>query len=311
MRGELASDPRVPRMKPYDLVREALLALAAVVALVVILAAVFSSPDAPALTLRQYATARPVSFLQTALRELDGTGTIADYGPPYNHGTGSVQAVGPISPQRWAGVRIPVDTAQVFVLQPLAAISAVQPALAAALTQFEAATPAQRAAWEASYGQTLDAAATAGASSPPAPPASAGPVGVMLPELLRVAQLGALEGLMLSSQPGVYVTDYTRPLLFLSGPALSAEAQHYHLLSTQWGMMNETGNYPGAVWLWLYTVWYQVPPFSNMHSGDLVIMVLMGLLTLAFICTPWIPVVNRLPRAIRLYRLIWRDWYRQ
>ena len=122
MRGELPSDPRPPRMKPYDLVREALIAVAAVFVLVLILASVFSSPDAPAVTIRQYATARPVSFLQTALRELDGTGTIASYGPPYNHGTGSLQAIGPISPQRWAGVRIPVNTAQDFVLQPLADI---------------------------------------------------------------------------------------------------------------------------------------------------------------------------------------------
>jgi hypothetical protein len=295
-------------MKPYDLVREALSALVAVLVLVVVLAAVFSSPDAPALTVRQYATTRPVSFLKTALRELDGTGIIAQYGPPYNHGTGSLQAVGPISPQRWAGVRIPIDTAQDFVLGPLTDISHVQPTLAAALAQFQAATPAQRAAWEGSYGHALDTAIAG--TAPPAPPAAAGPVGIMLPELLRVAQLGAMEGLLVPHHSRVYVTDYTRPLLFLSGPALTAEAQRYHLLSTQWGMMNETGNYPGAVWLWLYTVWYQVPPFSSMRSGDLVIMAVMGLLTLAFVVTPWIPGVNRLPRTLRLYRLIWRDWYR-
>lgn len=311
MRGELPSDPRPPRMKPYDLVHEALLALLAVFTLVVILAAVFSSPDAPAITIRRYATSRPVSFLQTALRELNGTGIIASYGPPYNHGTGSLQAIGPISPQEWAGVRIPVNTAQDFVLQPLAAIAHVQPALAAALTQFNAASPAQRAAWEASYGAVLTAAAQAGRSTPPTPPASAGPVGVMLPDLLHVAQLGALEGLMVSNQSHIYVTNYTLPLLFLSGPALTAEAQHYHLLSTQWGMMNETGNYPGAVWLWLYTLWYQLPPFRTAQNGDLIIMMIMGVLTVGFILTPWIPGVNRLPRTLRLYRIIWRDWYRR
>jgi hypothetical protein len=41
------------------------------------------------------------------------------------------------------------------------------------------------------------------------------------------------------------------------------------------------------------------------------IMGVMGLLTLGFILTPWIPGVNRLPRVLRIYRLIWRDWYRQ
>ncbi len=311
MRGELASDTRRPRMKRYDLVREALLALAFVLALVLVLAAVFSSPDAPPVTIRGYATTRPVSFLQTALRELDGTGIIAQYGPPYNHGTRSVQAIGPISPQRWAGVRIPVNTAQDFVLDPLTDIAPTQPALASALAQFSAASAAQQASWEGAYGTALSTAAAAGRSTPPTPSATAGPVGVMLPALLHIAQLGGLEGLILSSQTHLYVTDYTLPLLFLSGPALTAQAQHYHLLSTQWGMMNETGNYPGAVWLWLYTLWYQIPPFSTSQSGDLMIMGVMGLLTLGFILTPWIPGVNRLPRALRIYRLIWRDWYRQ
>lgn len=306
---ELASDPRPPRMKPYDLVREALLALAAVAVLVVVLAAVFSSPDAPALTIREYATSRPVSFLQTALRELDGTGTIASYGPPYNHGSGSVQAIGPISPQRWAGVRIAVNASQDFVLRPLEDVSNLQPTLATALSEFNQASSAQQSNWEKAYGAFLDSLSP----TPPVPaaPSSAGPVGVMLPALLHVAQVGGLEGLMVQKSSGLYVTNYTEPLLFLSGPALTADAQQYHLLSTQWGMMNETGNYPGAVWLWLYTLWYQVPPFSTSGAGDLMIMGVMGILTLGFILTPWIPGVNRLPRALRIYRLIWRDWYRR
>jgi hypothetical protein len=27
-------------------------------------------------------------------------------------------------------------------------------------------------------------------------------------------------------------------------------------------MMNETGSYPGQVWLWLYTFWYQIPIYK-------------------------------------------------
>jgi hypothetical protein len=308
MRGELASDTRKPRMKPYDLVREALSALVAVVLLVTVLAAVFSSPDEPPLTIRGYATSSPVAFLRTALGELDGTGTIASYGPPYNDGTGSLQAIGPISPQRWAGVRIPIDTARTFILDPLQAVAPVQPGVAAALAQFTSASLSQQAAWEKAYGAALDAASSP--TAVPAAPPAAGPVGVLLPDLLQIAQVGGLDGLLLASGR-FYVTDYTRPLLFLSGDALNTQAQRLHLLSTQWGMMNETGNYPGAVWLWLYTLWYQVPPFSTSSAGDLMIMGIMGILTLAFILTPWIPGVNRLPRVVRIYRLIWRDWYRR
>ena len=34
-------------------------------------------------------------------------------------------------------------------------------------------------------------------------------------------------------------------------------------------MMNETGNYPGQTWLWLYSMWYQVPPFNTAPNADL------------------------------------------
>jgi hypothetical protein len=36
----------------------------------------------------------------------------------------------------------------------------------------------------------------------------------------------------------------------------------------------------------------------------------MAVLSLALICIPFIPGINRLPRWIPLYRLIWREHYR-
>ena len=41
-------------------------------------------------------------------------------------------------------------------------------------------------------------------------------------------------------------------------------------------MMNETGSYPGQVWLWLYTFWYQVEPFKDSPNADALIFALMG-----------------------------------
>ena len=75
-------------------------------------------------------------------------------------------------------------------------------------------------------------------------------------------------------------------------------------------MMNETGSYPGQVWLWLYTFWYQVEPFKSSHNADALVWGLMMLLSLAFILIPFIPGVRSLPRRIPIYRLIWRDHYR-
>ena len=116
---------------------------------------------------------------------------------------------------------------------------------------------------------------------------------------------------MLLAQGNFYQTDYTRPLLFLAdGTYLEDLARAQHLAGDQWGMMNETGNYPGQAWLWLYTFWYQVKPFSTSGNADALVWGLMMLLTLGFICVPFIPGVRSLPRWIPIYRLIWRDYYR-
>jgi len=41
--------------------------------------------------------------------------------------------------------------------------------------------------------------------------------------------------------------------------ALAGKATALSLTGSQWGVMNETGSYPGQPWRWLYTLWYQVP----------------------------------------------------
>ena len=76
-------------------------------------------------------------------------------------------------------------------------------------------------------------------------------------------------------------------------------------------MMNETGNYPGQAWLWLYTFWYQIKPFSTSTQRRRADLGDHG---------------RALPRArlravppgravaaerLGVYRLIWRDYYRQ
>ena len=44
-------------------------------------------------------------------------------------------------------------------------------------------------------------------------------------------------------------------------------------------MMNETGSYPGQVWLWLYTFWYQIAPFNTSDNADAQIWALMMVLS--------------------------------
>jgi hypothetical protein len=90
------------------------------------------------------------------------------------------------------------------------------------------------------------------------------------------------------------------------GNYFSTLAQKQHLTGTQWGVMNETGSYPGQPWLWLYTLWYQVPGFSSSANVDLIAVYLTGLATLLLLAVPFIPGIRDIPRIIPIHKLIWR-----
>jgi hypothetical protein len=294
----------------YDLVKELVVAVVVVALLTVGLAVVFSSPDEKPVTIAQWAQADPKDFLATAVAELEGTSGAAQYGPPYTHVAGAGQKLGPISLERLAGVRHPVDTTNDFVARPLSE-AAPGPAVMGALSQYLAAPADRQHAWADAYVKALDQASFSGSGeAPQLPPGDYGPVPAIMAELLALARSGGLEGALLSTG-GFYQTDYTKPLLFMAdGGVLANRAQQQHLLGTQWGMMNETGSYPGQVWLWLYTFWYQIKPFSTSTNADILVMAVMGVLSLAFILIPFLPGVRDLPRRIPIYKLIWREHYR-
>ena len=121
------------RMVPYDLVKEIVLAIVGVGVLALVIAALLSSPDVPQVTIAAWAQQNPVDLVTTATNELAGTTTSAAYGPPYNS-VGAGQSWGPIAPQKWFGVRIPVDSANAFVIQPLKKASFSNTALGTALS---------------------------------------------------------------------------------------------------------------------------------------------------------------------------------
>jgi hypothetical protein len=295
--------------RPYDLVKELAIALVGTLALVVVLAAVLSSPDVPSVTIQSWAQKQPVDLVTTATAELAGTTVSAGYGAPYNDGSGAVQSLGFFSPQSWVGVRLPVDSAKEFVLNPLRASSAGNADLTAALSQYDGASDSQRVAWLDAYTKALQNAKEDNGQVVVAD-GDYGPLPVMMTSLLQIARAGALDGYLLSSG-GFYQTDYTRPLLFMGdGTYLSSLASDQHLLGNQWGMMNETGSYPGQTWLWLYTLWYQVPPFNGNANADLMVVITMAVLSAALVLLPFIPVVRSIPRWIPVHRLIWRDYYR-
>ena len=293
----------------YDLVKEFVVALVAMAALSVILSILFSSPDVKPSTIKQWSRSDPGDFLTTAVSELDGSSDVANYGAPYNHAKDAGQKIGPLALQKWAGVQEPVNTARDFVINPLRSVPA-NAALQQALTAYLAAPAAQQTRWTDAYTKGLKDAKFPG-GAPQLPTGDYGPVGPMMSSLLGLAASGGLDGALLTGRQ-FYQTNYTKPLLFMSGGALLEDrAKGEHLLGDQWGMMNETGSYPGQVWLWLYTFWYQIEPFKSSANADALIWGLMALLTLAFICIPFIPGLRSLPRHLGVHRLIWRNYYRR
>ena len=291
--------------RPYDLVKEFVVALVAMTLLTVVLAAVFSSPDERAITMRDWASAAPNDVVATATGELAGTTTSAAYGAPYNHASPG-QTLLAIPLQRWGGVRIPLRSAD-LVLQPLSRVSG-RPALRAALTRWRSAPPTARAGWATRYAAAL--AAAPGGNPAKVASGDYGPVPVLSTSLLALARSSGLEG-ALTSSGNFYGGDQTRSLLLLSdGAYLEDRAVAQQLGGDQWGMMNETGNYPGQPWMWLYTFWYQVKPFSTSENADALVWGLMMLLTLALMLVPFIPGLRSVPRWVPVHRLIWRDYYR-
>ena len=305
------------RMVPYDLVKELVLAIAGVGVLAVLVAAILSSPDVAPVTIATWAQQDPVDLVTTATGELAGSTTSAGYGPPYNS-VGEGQSWGPIAPQKWFGVRIPIDSANAFVIQPLQRASFSNTALGAALDTWQKASANQQTEWLDAYTTAL-ATATVTDGNVVVATGDYGPLPVMMSNLLGVAQAGGLDGL-LAINGRFYQTDYTQPLLFMGdGGYLSGLADEAHLTGSLWGMMNETGSYPGQTWLWLYTMWYQVFPFNsdtgviglNAGNADLGIIILMTLLTAALALVPFIPILRDIPRWIPIHRLIWRQYYAQ
>jgi len=293
----------------YDILKEGTIAAVVVLALTLGLSGLLSSPDVPPVTVATWARLAPADFLATAASELNGTSETATYGPPYNNQTASAQRL-LFAPAAVAGVRQPVNAAQDFVIGPLATLAPTDRAIAAPLARYRSAPAAQQLNWANAYA-TAVAKVKFVNGSPVVPAANDGPVPALMAGELTLARSGALDTDLLSQQP-FYGTNFTKPLLFIEdGAYFVSKATALGLTGSQWGVMNETGSYPGQPWLWLYTLWYQVPGWTNSANIDMIAIYMTGLATILLLCVPFIPGLRDVPRLIPVHRLIWRSWYRR
>src|ERR1039458_1822506 len=175
---------------PYDIVKEGIIAVVIVSILTVLLSVAFGSPDDPSITVKAWSTNAPMDFATTALSKLNGTSGSAGYGPPYNNAS-TGQQLGPLTLAKWVGDRIPVNTVNDFIIDPLKSLPK-QPALTADLSQWSSASGSARAGWVKNYSQAAKKMQiTSGQLVVNA--TNAGPLPVMMADLFQMARTGALD----------------------------------------------------------------------------------------------------------------------
>ena len=328
----------------YDLIAEGTIAVVIVTVLCIVAAILWGSPNggltypkAPvspagqAFSAKYWDTNDPSDLAQTAVQELAGGTTPAGYGPPFNTTTGASQEIIGIQPAEIAksifGLTQPINTANDFVLAPVSQLAAPSsPAVAAAVSRYKAAggdlspgapaneiASAQQATWLNNYAKALaKPSASFTPTSATVPPGNYGPVPVIIRAELLIAHNGSLDGYFQGSQQQLSTNTTQGTMFFSDGSLWGNIATAQGVAGDQWGVMNELWNFPGQVWLWLYAGMYQIPALNAANNSNLdldvgLLMVVFGFLLPMF--APWIPGINRIPRWIPLYKIIYRNYY--
>jgi hypothetical protein len=138
-------------------------------------------------------------------------------------------------------------------------------------------------------------------------------VAPMMGAMLGLAQSGAVDAALIDDrdgQPGFFVLDYTRSLLYLAdGDYFAGIGADAGLAGDEWGMAATLGNWPGQPWLIPVSLWYQIPPGSTSGNGDIVVLSIVGVLGLSLVLFPFIPGLRTLPLKLGIHRLVWRHHY--
>lgn len=334
------------KRRPYDLLKEITVSGVIVAVLVVGLSVLFASPDPPSVTFKEWSTQGTKDFVATTLAEIDESSLSATYGPPYQTTAqdGSLQGFGPLSPETWFGQRIPVNTWQNFVAFPLGTLG--DPDVNEAITQWSAADSTRQDAWVKAFQAGLDRATGADGNLTITPDGDAGPLPTLIDAQLQMATSGALDAALLYNQdnnragmPVWFSNDQTFALLYFgdsgqggagpdcisAGETLPADGGCWYynqsvanvaprfggyLDGGTWGVINEVGQWPGAWWLFIYSFWYQWGPGATSQSADLYAMLCTAAVALIFLFTPYIPGLRSLPKATRVYKVMWSDYYK-
>ncbi len=290
---------------PEDFMKHLLGTLGVITVLVLVLSFAFGVPEKPPLTIRSYATKNPVGFETVATRDLNGQGHIANYGPPYNNGTGYVES----DLQKLSGIWHPINAEQDFILRPLTMAANINPSITPALRSFESASRAQQILWSNNYVKALTHGQYVNGKVV-VPSGNYGPVPTLMNVTLQLGKSGLMSGALTRNPKVVTRFNNQNYLLFLQGKPMHDAAKPLNLLGEQWGIIHAAvPGYPAAWWMTIPTWIYQWPFVANSPAADALALSLGFAVWLILALTPWIPGWNRIPRYLGVYKLIWKDFY--
>ena len=148
------------------------------------------------------------------------------------------------------------------------------------------------------------------------PPGDYGPVAPLMTAMLSLGQSGLLEGALAAEQSGSYYPyhfDFTRELLYFSvaSPYMDTPPRISSSRAIRSGASSTRPAGTPAPGGWRRTSSSTSCRRSpNSDNADLIVVTLMMVIFALLLLLPVIPLLNRLPHLLKVYRLIWWDWYR-
>lgn len=300
------------RTKESDLIKEFLIAFLAVFVLVIVLALVFQSPKMQPLSIKSYANNHPNGFRQVEMRNIMGQSQIETYGYPYNS-NGESQEIYIFSPENIEKITVPINPMNVFFLNPISMEASVDKSLKSPFEYFlylQKYDKKKLNSIENSYYNYLQQSKVHYSSSYLTHKYY--PIYTLVNTTLDMAKSGIFAQILDINLPGnnsTYTYNYQNKLLFLQGAPLQDLANKYQMSGDQWGILKETGAYPGPWWLGIYTSLYQIPAIGNSPNADLIAFSIFSFLIFLLALVPILPLINKIPYYVPLYKLIWRRYY--
>ena len=133
------------------------------------------------------------------------------------------------------------------------------------------------------------------------------PVIPVISSLVIMAQSGLYEDSLRGMLSNGYNPTYVSRFLSDTG-VLDTQAQNLGITTQQYGMVKEeSGTIPLGAW-WLTPIGLlNHTLLASDNNGDRDGAIILGMLILLFIAFPYIPIINRIPEKLLLYKYFWKD----